>query len=125
MPPTPPMGNHSPLSGFDKVDPTPIDSFGLRPSRHRNQELLPPSPVPIGPFATLPTPSPKVLATPQPPKIATAGIADEHHVATVPTVPAVRATARNMSLPSKAHAPIPTSPPLNPDFGFVVHQLGE
>jgi hypothetical protein len=121
MPPTPAMGNHSPLAGFYKVDPAPVDSFGLRPRRHGNQQLLPPSPMPVGPFATLPPPGPKVLAPPQCPKIPARGVANEHHIPPMPAIAAIRPTARHMRLPPKAHAPVPTGSALNPDFGFVIH----
>ncbi len=123
MPPTPAVRNHSPLPSLDKVDPAPIDSFGLRTGRHRNQELLSPSPMPVGPFATLPPPSSEVLTTAQRPKVTATGIADKHHIPPMPTVSTIRPTARNMSLPPKAHAPIPPGSALNPDFGFVVHGM--
>jgi hypothetical protein len=59
------VGNHSPLPHLNKIDPAPVDGFGLRTCRHRDQQLLPPSSMPIGPFATLPASSPKMLAPPQ------------------------------------------------------------
>jgi len=117
------MSNHSPLPSDNQIDLAPVDSFGLRPSRHGNQKLLPPTSMPIGPFTTLPTPGPKVLATAKSTEIATTCVADEHNVAAVTSVSAIWAATRHMSLPPKAHAAIATSSALNPDFGLVVHGM--
>jgi hypothetical protein len=115
------MSHNSPLPGLDKIDPAPIHGFGLGPGRHRNQELLSPSPMPVRPFPAFPATGPKVLATAQRTEIAPRCVANQHDVSTMPTIAAIRPTARHMSLPPKAHAPVAAASALNPDFRLVVH----
>ncbi len=122
-PPTPPVSDNGPLPSLHQVDPTPIHSFRLSPSRHRNLTIVSASPMLIGPFPMLPAPSPKVLAPPQRPQVALRGIADQHDIPAMPPVSAVRPTTRNMRLPTKRNSAIPTGTALNPDFGLVVHGI--
>jgi hypothetical protein len=116
------MSHNRPLPDLNQVNQASIDSFCLRPGGHRNDPILPPSPVPVGPFP-MPSPlSPKVLAPPQSPKIAPRGIADEHDIAAMPPVSTIGPTLRHMSLPPERNAPVATSPALNPDLRLVVHR---
>jgi hypothetical protein len=116
------MRHHSPLPSLNKVHSTPIHSLGLRPRRHRDHQLLSVRSVPIGAFPGLPAPRAKVLAAAQRTEIAPTGIANQHHVPPVPTVTAIRPSARHMRLAPEAHAAIAASPALNPDFRLVVHR---
>ena len=125
MPPTPAMSNHGPLPSLDQIDPAPVDGFGLGPGRHQDLPLVPPTPMPIGPFPMLPPPTPEVLAPLQRPQIPLRRIANEHHIPAVPPIPTIGPTPRHMSLPPKADAAVPTGPTLNPDLRLVVHELEE
>ena len=87
MPPAPPMSNHRPLPSLDQVNPTPIHSLRLRPSRHQDLPILPPAPMPIGPFPMLPPPTPEVLAPLQRRQVPLRRITNEHNVPPVPTIP--------------------------------------
>jgi hypothetical protein len=117
------MGDHSPLAWHDQIDPTPVDSFGLRPGRNQDLPILPPGPMPFRSFPMLPTFSPKVLAPPQSTKIAPGSITNEHNIAAMPAIATIRSATRHMSLPPEANAAIPPSPTFNPDFRLVIHQL--
>lgn len=61
MPPTPAMSNNRPLPNSNKVHPTAINGLSLSPSRHRNNQLLPPTPMPVGPFPGFSAACTKVL----------------------------------------------------------------
>jgi hypothetical protein len=65
MPPTPSMRDNSPLPDLNQIHPAPIDSLGLRPSRHGNLQVLPLCPMPVRPLAMLPPTGAKVLAPAQ------------------------------------------------------------
>ena len=121
MPPAPPMSHHSPLPSPDQVNSAPIHRHHLGAGRHRNQPVLTPSPMPVRPFPMPPPPGPKVLAPPQRPQIPPRRIADEHDIPPMPAIPAVGPALRHMSLPPKAHAPVPPGSALNPDLRPVVH----
>src|SRR6476659_8744903 len=123
MPPTPPMRHASPLPRPNKVHPSPLPGLNPSPPQHRNLQVLPPPPMPIRPLAMLSPTSAKVLATTQRTKVTTRRIADEHDIPAMPPVSTVRATSRNVRLSTKAHASVPSSSSLNPDFRSVVHQL--
>src|SRR5262249_47217502 len=110
---------------LDQVDPAPVHSFGLRPRRHRNQKLLPPSPVSVRPFPMLPASRAKVLAAAERPEIAARRVANQHHIPAVPPIPTVRTTARHISLAPKRDASVPPGTALNPNLRLVVHGTGE
>ena len=112
------MGDHSPLPRLDQVDPAPIDSFSLGPSGHQDLPLLPPTPMPVGPFPMLPPPSPKVLAPLQRPQIPLRRIANEHHIPAMPAIPPIRPAPRHMSLPPKQMQPFPPAPPSTQIFAL-------
>jgi len=121
MPSTPTMSNHGPLPSFNQIDLAPIDSFSLSTSRNQDLPLVPTPPLPVGPFPMLPVPTPKVLAPLQSPEIALGRIANEHDVASVPTIASVGTAARHVSLAAKADAAIATGTAFNPDLRLVVH----
>jgi hypothetical protein len=123
MPPTAPMSDNRPLPNPNKVHPAAIDSLGQSPRRHRNNQLLPPTPMPIRPFARLSAACTKVLTPTQRPKIPPRRIANKDNIPAMPPIATIRTTPRNMSLPPKAHATIATGSPFNPDFRSVVHEM--
>ncbi len=123
MPPTPTMGNHSPLPNFNQINLAPISGFSLSPSRNKDLPLIPTPPLAIGPFPMLPPTTPKVLAPLQSPQIPLRGVANKHDIAAMPTIPAIGPTSRHMSLTPKADATVPAGPTLNPDLRLVIHQL--
>src|SRR4051794_18290452 len=110
------------LPSGHKVDVAAVNCACLRPRRHRNLPVLPPSPMPVSPFPMPPPLRPKVLAPLQCPQISPRRIANEHDVASMTAVAAVRAAARNARLAPKAPAAVSASTALNPDFRLVIHQ---
>ncbi len=125
MPPTPAMSNNRPLPNSNKVHPTAIDSLSLSPSRHRNNQLLPPCTVAIGPFPGLSAACAKVLTPAKRTQIAARRIANKHNIPAMPPIATIRTPSGDMSLPAEAHATVAASPTFNPDFRFVVHGNGE
>ena len=124
MPPAPAMGDHRPLPRLDQVDRTPIHRRRLSPSRHRNHPLLPTCPMPVRPFPVAAPLAAEVPAAFQRPKISLREIANEHDIPPMPSISTIRPTPGHMRLAPKAHAPVPASPALNPDFRLVVHGSG-
>ncbi len=112
------MSNHGPLPRLNQIDPTPIHSLGLSPSRNQDLPVLPPTPVPIGPFPVLPPPTPEVLAPLQRRQIPLRRIANKHHVPAVPAIPTIGPTPRHMSLAPKLMQPFPPAPPSTQIFAL-------
>ena len=125
MSPTPTMRDHGRLSRLDQVHRAAVNRRRLRPRGHSNLQILPPSPMPVGPFP-VPSPlGPEVLAALQGPQIPLRLIANQHNVPAVPPVPPVGPTPRHVRLASKRDRAIPAGPALNPDFRLVVHRNSE
>src|SRR5262245_11132836 len=112
-------GDHYPLAVTEQLDGGAVEAGYDRAGRDRDQPVL--TALPVAPLA-LAVPAPtgtEVAAAPQGGEIAAAALADDHDVAAVPAITAVRAAARDVRLASEADRTIAAPAALDVDLGLV------
>jgi hypothetical protein len=120
VPPRPSGRRHRPLPGPGQVVAAPIEALDLGARRHRHLLVLAAAPVLLLAPA-VPAASGSVMTRPvQGREVAPRRVAHQHHVASAPAVPSVRASARNVGLAPEADAAVPSAPPLDVDLRLVV-----
>ena len=120
VPPAPAPRHDDPLPVCQQLGHRALEPGNGGPRRNRHDPILPPLPVLAAPLPMSAPPGPEVLASPQRRQIAPPGLADQHDVATAPTVAPVGPALGHVGFPAKGDDAVAAAPALDIDLGLVV-----